>query len=392
MIRAIIGGARAALLLVALAGLTACEAKRTDETPPEEAPGPAVEAVDPQAAESLSRAIWEAGQAQATDAQAAVEALNRAVATLLEKPSEDHLEAAKLAWLDAHREFAAALPYIRLAFAPASLREQGRELLLAVDSWPAQPGYLDTVPGYSESGIVNDTAVELTLVNLRRQHRLTAHEEASTGFHALEVMLWGPTSERVASEFTAVSAGEKPEALAANRRRALTQLMAEALAEDFDKLAQRLPYGANDLSRPFLALDPVARLQQIRAIHTQILDEELLRRLPESSESDVESSRAADSKQAILAVLRTLQANWQPASGPGLSELLLDRYQQEALAERFVALEELLLKMEDPIELAKLEELAEARQLLEALAGLMSGTVEVPAAEEDMTPVSMQDQ
>jgi hypothetical protein len=106
----------------------------------------------------------------------------------------------------------------------------------------------------------------------------------------------------------------------------------------------------------------------------------------------VESSRAADSKQAILAALRTLQANWQPASGPGLSVLLLDRYQQEALAERFVALEELLLKMEDPIELAKLEELGEARQLLEALAGLMSGTVEVPAAEEDMTPVSVRDQ
>nr|WP_305080532.1 imelysin family protein [Microbulbifer guangxiensis] len=385
--------ARGVLLLVTLAMLGACDGKRASEEVPPAAEQPqVVEAVDPQAAESLSRAVWEAGLAQVTDVQAAIEALNRALAGLLDKPSEDHLEAAKLAWLDAHREFAAALPYIRLAFAPAPLREQGRELLLTVDSWPAQPGYLDTVPGYSDSGIVNDTAVELTLANLRRQHRLTAHEEASTGFHALEVMLWGPTSERVADDFIAVSTGEKPEALATNRRRQLTRLMGEALGEDFNRLAKRLAYGANDLSQPFLALEPVARLQQIRAIHTQVIDEELLRRLPESSESDVESSRAADSKQAILATLRTLQANWLPASGAGLAELLLDRNQQQALAEHFVALEELLLGMEDPVELAELDQLARGRQLMEALAGLMSGTVDVPAADEDMTPVSLQGQ
>ncbi|WP_369413380.1 imelysin family protein [Microbulbifer guangxiensis] len=393
MTRAMIERARGVLLLVTLAMLGACDGKRASEEVPPAAEQPqVVEAVDPQAAESLSRAVWEAGLAQVTDVQAAIEALNRALAGLLDKPSEDHLEAAKLAWLDAHREFAAALPYIRLAFAPAPLREQGRELLLTVDSWPAQPGYLDTVPGYSDSGIVNDTAVELTLANLRRQHRLTAHEEASTGFHALEVMLWGPTSERVADDFIAVSTGEKPEALATNRRRQLTRLMGEALGEDFNRLAKRLAYGANDLSQPFLALEPVARLQQIRAIHTQVIDEELLRRLPESSESDVESSRAADSKQAILATLRTLQANWLPASGAGLAELLLDRNQQQALAEHFVALEELLLGMEDPVELAELDQLARGRQLMEALAGLMSGTVDVPAADEDMTPVSLQGQ
>ncbi|AOS95950.1 Imelysin [Microbulbifer aggregans] len=390
--RAMIGRARGALLLVALTVVGACDSKRASEEAPEAEERQVVEVVDQQAAESLSRAVWEAGQAQVADVQAAIEALNRAVTTLLETPSEDHLEAAKLAWLDAHREFAGVLPYIRLAFAPAPLRDDGRELLLKVDSWPAQPGYLDTVPGYSESGIVNDTAVELTLANLRRQHRLTAHEEASTGFHALEVMLWGPTSERIADDFIAVSTGEKPEALATNRRRELTRLMGEALAEDIDRLAKRLPYGANDLSRPFLALDPVSRLQQIRAIHAQVIDEELLRRLPESSESDVESSRAADSKQAMLAMLRTLQANWLPASGAGMAELLLDRYQQEALAEHFVALEELLLSMEDPIELAELNQLARARQLMEAVAGLMSGTLEVPAAEEDMTPVSLQGQ
>ncbi|WP_323846624.1 imelysin family protein [Microbulbifer magnicolonia] len=357
--------------------------------PPSAAQQAAPRAFDEQAAEELTQAVWQAGQAQLIDAQAAVEALERAVATLLDQPSEDHLEAAKLAWLDAHREFTGALPYIELAFAPAELRNQGRQLLLALDSWPVQPGYLDTVPGYSDSGIVNDTTIELTLANLRKQHRLTAHEEASTGFHAMEIMLWGPTSERTAEQFSQVSEGEKPEALAANRRRELTRLIGRGMAEDVDGLVRRWPTAANDLSRHFLALSPAARLQQIRVAHTRLLDEELLRRLPESSESDVESGRAADSKQALLAMLSTLQSNWVPAEGAGLAEMLLDRHQVSALTQTFTELEALLLKMEDPVELAELEQLAQARELLERMAGLMTGTAQVPVAAEDMTPVAL---
>ena len=379
---------RAVILLSAALGLAACEGERAQQ-PPVASQQPAPQSFSKEAAEQLSRDFWLAGEAQLIEAQGAVEALNRALIKLLDQPSEDHLEGAKLAWLDAHRQFAAALPYIRLGFAPAAVRDQGRQLLLAVDSWPTQPGYLDTVPGYSDSGIVNDTAIELTLANLRKQHRLTAHEEASTGFHALEVMLWGPTSERSAEQFVAVTEGEKPEALASNRRRELTSLIGRALAEDVDALAKRWPLPANDLSQHFLALSPAARLQQIRAAHTQVVDEELLRRLPESSESDVESTRAADSKQALLTTLRTLEANWLPAEGDGMAKLLLTRPQATALENTFAALEDLLLKMEDPIELAELGQLAQARQLLEELAGLMSGTTQVQTAEEDMTPVSL---
>ncbi|UHQ56966.1 imelysin family protein [Microbulbifer sp. YPW16] len=379
----------AALAILLGLGLAGCDSRRAEE-PQQEAPAVKTPpAIDRKVAERFSHTMWQAGEAQLIDVRASVEALNRALTTLLDRPSEDHLESAKLAWLDAHREFAAALPYIQLAFAPAELRDEGRELVLSMDSWPVQPGYLDTVPGYSESGIVNDTAVELTLANLRRQHRLTAHEEASTGFHALEIMLWGPTSERSADQFQAASAGEQPEALAANRRRQLTRLMGEALAEDLAGLERRWPFTMNDLSRHFLALDPVARLQQVRASHLRTLDEELLRRLPESSESDVESGRAADSKQAILAMLGSLEAAWVPNEGPGLADLLLDPRQREALAERFEVLEELLLKMEDPVELAELGQLARARELLEEIASLMSGRAEIPAGEDEVTPVSL---
>ncbi|SEA10252.1 imelysin family protein [Microbulbifer marinus] len=378
---------KVALIFALLAGLSACEQKRVEQSPAQQEATSQV--FNEKAAEELTRAVWQAGEAQLADTRAAVEALQRAVATLLDQPTEDHLESAKLAWLEAHRDFAAALPYIQLAFAPAELRGQGRQLLLALDSWPVQPGYLDTVPGYSDSGIVNDTAIELTLANLRKQHRLTAHEEASTGFHAMEIMLWGPTSERTAEQFQQVSEGEKPEALAANRRRELTRLIGRGIAEDVDGLARRWPTGANDLSRHFLALGPAARLQQIRAAHTRMLDEELLRRLPESSESDVESGRAADSKQALLHMLDTLRSNWVPAEGRGLAELLLDRHQVAALAQTFAELEALLLKMEDPIELAELEQLAQARELLEQMAGLIAGTAQVPVAEDEITPVAL---
>ncbi|MFA0809872.1 imelysin family protein [Microbulbifer epialgicus] len=375
-----------ALLLGGLAVLVGCEKKPV--------PHKAIQNVAPQqvskkAASDLSLAIWEAGQAQVLHAHASVETLQRAVGALLAQPGEDQLEEARLAWLDAHREFAATLPYIQLAFSPVDLRSQGRKLLLALDSWPAQAGYLDTVPGYSDSGIVNDTAIELTLANLRRQHRLTAHEEASTGFHALEVMLWGPTSERTAEDFVADSNGEKPEALAVNRRRELTRLIAKGIEEDMAGLARRWPTAANNLSREYLALGPVARLQQIRAAHTQVIDEQVLPRLPEGSESDVESGRAADSKQALLAIMATLQSNWIPTGGGGMAEVLLDRHQVNALEQTFSEFEALLLKMEDPFELAELGRLAQARKLLEQMAGLMAGTTQVPISEKDVMPVSL---
>ncbi|MFV8781217.1 imelysin family protein [Microbulbifer sp. SA54] len=347
-------------------------------------------AVNSAAAETLSNAFWQAGQTQLIDSKAAVDALSRAVTTLLESPTEDHLEAAKLAWLDAHRELSASQPYIQVAFAPADLHQQGEDLLLALDSWPAQAGYLDTVPGYSTSGIVNDTAIELTLANLRKQHRLTAHEEASTGFHALEVMLWGPTSERTADQFEAASGGEHPEAQAANRRRELTRLITEGIAEDIQGLANRWPLNANDLSQRFLSQSPAMRMQTVRTAHVQLLRNEVLPRLPESSESDVESSLAADSKQALLAMLRTLQTVWLPESGSGgLADLLLDRPQAEALAQAFAELEARLLKMEDPFELAAPAELQRSRQQVEVMIGLISGETRVPAQEQDMTPVSL---
>ncbi|WGL15950.1 imelysin family protein [Microbulbifer bruguierae] len=382
------------LLALALCGAllagTGCERKVADDADvAQEAPSAPVQAINAAAAEAFASAYWQGGQSQVIDAEAAAQALSRAVVQLLESPNEDHLETAKLAWLDAHRELAGALTFIKLAFAPANLQQQGSELQLALDSWPAQAGYLDTVPGYSASGIVNDTAIELTLANLRKQHRLTAHEEASTGFHALEVMLWGPTSERAAEQFVTATGGEQPEQQASNRRRELTRLIAQGISEDMSRLAARLPLAANDLSQPFMALSPAARLQRIRMIHVDILRNEVLPRMPESSESDVESGLAADSKQALLAILRSLQVSWLPEGGGGLADLLLDRHQTAALAQTFAQLEERLLKMEDPMELAAPAELQRSRHQVEALLGLMSGDTQVPAREEDMTPVSM---
>ena len=372
-------------LLLASAG---CEKKAETDAATESSVSE-VPRVSSAAAEEFTGAFWQAGQTQVIDAQAAVEGLERAVGTLLESPTEDHLEAAKLAWLDAHREWASALPYIKVAFASGGLQKQGAELMLAVDSWPTQAGYLDTVPGYSDSGIVNDTAIELTLTNLRKQHRLTAHEEASTGFHALEVMLWGPTSERSAEQFEAATGGEHPQALAANRRRELTRLITEGIGEDIHGLASRWPLSANDLSQRFLAPAPAVRLQALRAAHVKLLRDEVLPRMPESSESDVESGRAGDSKQALLAMLRTVQGNWLPEGGSGLADLLLDQHQTAALAQAFALLEARLLKMEDPIELADPTELQHSRQQVEEIIGLISGETRVPAREEDITPVSL---
>lgn len=62
-------------------------------------------------------------------------------------------------------------------------------LLARSDSWPLYPGYLDSLPEWPQSGLINDTSIDLTAAALRRQHRTTDPHEVSLGFSALHTVL-----------------------------------------------------------------------------------------------------------------------------------------------------------------------------------------------------------
>ncbi len=59
-----------------------------------------------------------------------------------------------------------------------------------LSSFPALRGYIDSIKGYSQSGIVNDFSLSLSKENLIEVHQQWHTEEVALGIHALGVLLW----------------------------------------------------------------------------------------------------------------------------------------------------------------------------------------------------------
>jgi hypothetical protein len=92
----------------------------------------------------------------------------------LDNPDEETRSNWQLAWNRAHEDFHHATPLMPT------------DSLLHVDVWPIEPGFLDALPEYPESGIISDLSLDITVASLQAQHMLTDRSESSLGFHVLE--------------------------------------------------------------------------------------------------------------------------------------------------------------------------------------------------------------
>jgi putative iron-regulated protein len=122
------------------------------------------------------------------------EALQEAVDDFVAAPSASTQEAAKQAWL------AARLPYgpsevFRFYDGPIDNPEDGPEGL--INAWPLDENYIDYTRDDAQAGLINDTAGVPTLTADAIESANEAEGEAaiSTGYHAIEFLLWGQDGE-----------------------------------------------------------------------------------------------------------------------------------------------------------------------------------------------------
>ena len=106
----------------------------------------------------------------------------------LVEPNQENLLLAQAAWQSAHENF--------LKLKPALLNDKD-QLISRIDAWPIQPGFLDSLPDYPATGIVNDLSVEISVEELLHQHGITSDDEVSLGYHGLEYLLF----ERKVSDY-----------------------------------------------------------------------------------------------------------------------------------------------------------------------------------------------
>ena len=113
-----------------------------------------------------------------------------AIDALAADPTEANLEAARDAWLTARDDYGLTEAF-RFYGGPIDADEGGVEGL--VNAWPLDEAYIDSVQGSPDSGIINlpdqyPTIDADLLVSLNESGGET---NISTGWHAIEFLLWG---------------------------------------------------------------------------------------------------------------------------------------------------------------------------------------------------------
>lgn len=115
--------------------------------------------------------------------------LQNQVYRFLSNPSQVTQEQTQNLYRQCHQQWHSAAFYLQL---PMQLGEQQAIANLndLIDTRPFQLGYIDSIPGYPDSGLIFDIEIALNEENLRAQHRLMDEESASLGFPVVEYFLW----------------------------------------------------------------------------------------------------------------------------------------------------------------------------------------------------------
>lgn len=168
--------------------------------------------------------------------------MDAAIDVFLTDPSEETLDAAKEAWLTARDDYGPTEAF-RFYSGPIDNEEDGPEGL--INAWPLDEAYIDYVEGSPDAGIVNmaDEYPTIDADLLLSLNEEGGEANVSTGWHAIEFLLWGqdlsadgPGSRPVEDYTTADNADRRSQYLAVASDLLLVHLqdIVDAWAADTD--------------------------------------------------------------------------------------------------------------------------------------------------------------
>lgn len=207
------------------------------------------------------------GRAGVEDTQERIVHLEEVAEFLADEPSVDSLDAARRAWIDAHRAWVSTEVYL---YAGHPAHREG--LVDRLDTWPIRPSHVDFVPGEPDAGLINQSDTELDDDTLRELHQKGGDDYATTGFHVVELLLWGwsgggTDEQRRASAF----GGDRQTAPNPDRRGRYLRRAVGLLAEDHEQLVQMWsaePAGA--ARSAFLEQNDAAAIRQMLAVMKRV--------------------------------------------------------------------------------------------------------------------------
>jgi len=122
-----------------------------------------------------------------SDTLAGAQEMQAAIAAFVAAPSADGLAAARKAWLSARESYGQTEAF-RFYGGPID-DDKGPEG--QINAWPLDEAYVDYVQGKPKAGLVNDPKFKITKANLAKFNERGGEENISSGWHAVEFLLWG---------------------------------------------------------------------------------------------------------------------------------------------------------------------------------------------------------
>lgn len=177
--------------------------------------------------------------------------LQAAVTAFLGNPTPDTQKAAQDAWI------AARVPYgpseaFRFYEGPIDDPEDGPEGL--INSWPLDENYIDYTRDDPSAGIINDPTADLSAAMLMNLNAARGEAEITTGYHAIEFLLWGQddgtpglgAGKRPASDYVVGGTAQNQE-----RRRTYLANVTGLLVSDLTFVAEQWRAGVDNFGARF---------------------------------------------------------------------------------------------------------------------------------------------
>ncbi|MEO8582759.1 MAG: imelysin family protein [Flavitalea sp.] len=180
-----------------------------------------------------------------TDAAASALLMQTAIRAFVSNPSAETLTAAKTAWLAARAPYGRSEAF-RFYGGPIDAEPGGPEGLM--NSWPMDEAYVDYVNGDAGAGIINHPTEfpEITETVLEDVNQTNAEEEVSTGWHAIEFLLWGQDTSATgpgARPYTDYVTGAGGTASNQDRRGQYLNIVTDLLVENLQYLVDQWKVG-----------------------------------------------------------------------------------------------------------------------------------------------------
>lgn len=254
--------------------------------------------------------------------------LQEAITEFLSVPSETGLAAAKQAWLKARVPYGQSEVF-RFYGGPID-DEDGPEGLL--NAWPMDESYIDGVAEQPNSGLIHNTErypqlTEALLVSLNEKE---GEENISTGYHAIEFLLWG-------QDLDATGPGTRPfedytTAPNANRRIEFLKTVTARLVKDLEGLVNEWkPNQPENYRAEFVAHPVDEALTHILngmgmlsgfELASERLDVPYRTKLQEDEHSCFSDNTHDDALQNAQGVANVFNGTFGETQGPGIQELL----------------------------------------------------------------------